>query len=286
MISNDLILKIAYLCKLSYKSQDEINEVFDKNEQPYCELIEKCKDKPLLYESKNRNDCEAYCVNYDNNLIIIFRGTESLRDVLSDINIVKEPLLLKNITKFPCVHNGFLKQLDSVTNNIEREISEFKRNEPSGSIILCGHSLGGAIATIAALKYTLKFEIPAYCITFGSPRAGDTRFCELFNEKIMLSIRIVNEDDPIPLVPLPIRYSHVEGIKWLYKNNIKTNSEQCCKWVRFIKNFFLSCSTCCLLSAFNDHTMDNYIEDLINIEDFVNSEVLSVDNESIEVEIN
>ena len=285
MISNDLILKIAYLCKLSYKSQDEVNEIFDKNEQPYCDLIKNCKGKPLLYKSKNTNDCEVYCVKYDNNLFIIFRGTESLRDVLSDLNIVMEPLLVKGIAKLPYVHNGFLKQLDSVTNNLERTISEFKRDEPSGSIILCGHSLGGAIATIAALKYTLKFEIPAYCVTFGSPRAGDSTFCELFDEKIMLSIRIVNEDDPIPLVPLPIRFSHVKGIKWLYRNNIETSSEQCCKWVRFTTNFFLSCSTCCLLSAFNDHTMDNYIDDLINIEDFENPEVLSTDNNSIEVEI-
>ena len=275
MITNDFLLDIAYLCKLSYKSQSEINDIFEKSNSPYEGLTKKCTGTPILHENKKRNDCEVYTVTYNNNLIIIFRGTESLQDVLSDLNIIKEPLLLDNSTVYPFVHSGFLRQLNSVTLNVEKVITEFKQKEPSGSIIICGHSLGGAIATIAAIKYTLRFEMPVYCITFGSPRAGDYKFAKIFDDKIVLSIRIVNQDDPIPLVPLPFTYSHVKGIRWLYKNNIKTKSEQCCKWLRIIKNFFLSCSTCCLLSAFNDHNMDNYIDDLVNIENFENSDSMT-----------
>ena len=275
MITNDFILDIAYLCNLSYKSQDEVNEIFEKSEHQYKRLIQSCVKIPCLHENKNTNDCQVYTVTYNNNLIIVIRGTESLRDVLSDLNIIKQPLLLNNCTTYPNVHTGFLKQLNSVTFNIEKVITEFKQEKPDGSIIICGHSLGGAIATIAATKYSLMFEMPVYCITFGSPRAGDYKFAEIFNDTIISSIRIVNEDDPVPLVPLPFTYSHVNGIKWLYRNDIKTNSEQCCKWIRFIRNFFISCSTCCIFSAFSDHSMDHYIDDLSNIESFENSDNIS-----------
>tara|TARA_Y100000389_G_C17454816_1_gene517379 strand:- start:775 stop:1632 length:858 start_codon:yes stop_codon:yes gene_type:complete len=284
MITNDFILDIAYLCKLSYKPQNEVNEIFEKSEYPYKRLVESCLKTPCLHENKKTNDCEVYTVRYNNNLIIIFRGTESLRDVLSDLNIIKEPLLLNNYQIHPKVHSGFLKQFNSVTFSIEKVITEFKQEEPSGSIIICGHSLGGAIATIAAIKYTLMFEMPVYCITFGAPRAGDYNFADIFNDKIISSIRIINEDDPVPLVPLPLTYSHVKGIRWLYRNDIKTKSEQCCKWVRFFRNFFLSCSTCCLFSAFSDHSMDNYIDDLVNIESFENSDNITEHNE-IEIEL-
>jgi|SaaInlV_165m_DNA_3_1040750.scaffolds.fasta_scaffold07371_4 triacylglycerol lipase len=273
MITNELILDIAYLCKLSYLTQEEINSIFNDNIK-YGNLKRHCKDTPIYHDSNNRNDCEVYTVIYKDNLIIVFRGTESLTDVQSDLNICKNELQIKNTTKVPKVHTGFLKQLLSVDESLKKIIKDFKTKYPDGNLITCGHSLGGGIASIAALKYTSNLEIPTYCITFGSPRVGNSDFCKEFNNKILSSIRIVNDDDPIPLVPLPCTYTHVDGIKWLCDEKVLTKSQQCCKWLRFIRNFFLSCSTCCLVSAFEDHTMDNYIDDLEHIENFKNNEQL------------
>jgi len=272
MITNELILDIAYLCKLSYLTQEEINDIFN-NDVKYHNLKKYCKDTPIYHDSNN-NDCEVYTVIYNNNLIVIFRGTESLRDIQSDLNIIKRELQIKNTKKLPKVHSGFLKQLLSVDEKLKKIIKDFKTENPDGNLITCGHSLGGGIASIAALKYTSNLNIPACCITFGSPRVGNSDFCKEFNNKITFSIRMVNDDDPIPLVPLPCTYTHVDGMKWLYDEKVLTKSHQCCKWVRFIRNFFLSCSTCCLTNAFEDHTMDNYIDDLENIENFKNSETL------------
>ena len=277
MLSNKIILDLAYLCKLSYLDQEEIKQIFNNNTHEYKHLIENSTDFPLLIEN-NKDDCEVYILKYNNNLIIAFRGTESLQDMISDIKIARKDLVLKNTCLKPLVHTGFYDQLDSVNNTIERNIKMFKESTPEGSLIITGHSLGGAVATIASLKYATEFELPTYCVTFGSPRVGDAIFCNLFNEKIASSIRIVNDDDPIPLVPLPFRYSHVDGVKWIYDNKILSKTEQCCKWFRFIGIFFLSCSTCCLKSAFDDHTMDSYILDLNNLEEFQNLECLVENN--------
>ena len=284
MIDNQTILNVAYLCKMSYNSQEEINSIFLEKNEPFCSLINKCEKIPTLKEG-SVDDCEVYTVIYDNTLLIIFRGTESISDVISDINIIKDPLIIKNSTRTPMVHRGFLKQLESVNKHLENSIFEYIKTNPSGSIITCGHSLGGGIASIAALRYTDKFEIPTYCITFGSPRAGDTYFCEKFNENILLSIRVVDEDDPVSLIPPPFTYRHVDGVKWIYDGKILTKTKQCCKWLRFCKNFFMSCLMCCLTSAFDDHGIDKYIEDLENIENFENFENLSQNIEKLDIEI-
>eukprot|EP00268_Persea_americana_P020960 TRINITY_DN2099_c0_g1_i8.p2 TRINITY_DN2099_c0_g1~~TRINITY_DN2099_c0_g1_i8.p2 ORF type:complete len:101 (+),score=11.98 TRINITY_DN2099_c0_g1_i8:121-423(+) len=44
---------------------------------------------------------------------------------------------------------------------------------------------------------------------FGSPRVGNKRFAELYNEKVKDSWRIVNHRDIIPTVPRLMGYCHV-----------------------------------------------------------------------------
>jgi triacylglycerol lipase len=272
MITNETILHVACLCKLSYNTQDEINTIF-KNNMEYIDLQKHCENIPMYNESTNKNDCEVYTVIYKSCLVIIFRGTESVKDIMSDLNVIKTELQIHNTSNIE-VHSGFFNQLNSVDQILKKQIKLFKQSNPTGSLIIGGHSLGGGVATIAALKYSSEFEIPTYCITFGSPRVGNSDFCKLFNDTIKMSIRVVNDDDPIPLVPCTCTYSHVHGMKWLYDNKILTKQKKFCKWVRFIRNFLLSCSTCCLIKAFDDHTMDNYIDDIENIETFKNPEKL------------
>jgi triacylglycerol lipase len=57
----------------------------------------------------------------------------------------------------------------------------------------CGHSLGGALSTIAALTFGAMYPDARHvCITFGSPRVGDTVFTDLFHKHVDESVRCVN----------------------------------------------------------------------------------------------
>jgi hypothetical protein len=69
-------------------------------------------------------------------------------------------------------------------------------------VIVCGHSLGGAIATLLAealRRDTKKYDVLLY--TYGSPRAGDADFVKGAAE--LAHHRMVNNNDPIPSVPAP-----------------------------------------------------------------------------------
>ena len=78
--------------------------------------------------------------------------------------------------------------------------------------IFIGHSLGGALATIAsfyyanyATKYTFKSE--PILITFGQPRVGNQLFAEYLTNNINQIYRIVRPKDPVTQIPLYTLYS-------------------------------------------------------------------------------
>jgi len=54
-------------------------------------------------------------------------------------------------------------------------VLELNKDYPSASVVVTGHSLGGAIATLAlpTLEKFLPSNVSITLITFGSPKVGD-----------------------------------------------------------------------------------------------------------------
>ena len=78
--------------------------------------------------------------------------------------------------------------------------------------ICTGHSLFGAIATVASLDFKFKFpNMEVTCVSFGAPRAGSRLFAKYFNENVNKSYRCVRLKDPIAFTPTAPRFSHVSG---------------------------------------------------------------------------
>jgi Lipase (class 3) len=77
------------------------------------------------------------------------------------------------------------------------------------SIVVTGHSLGAALATLYVLDNALTDRIKNPTIyTFASPRVGDASFASAFDSLGLTSWRVVNELDLVPRVPLG--YTHVD----------------------------------------------------------------------------
>ena len=73
---------------------------------------------------------------------------------------------------------------------------------PDHSIMVCGHSLGGAIALLLAEWLRREPKQPQVQLyTFGAPRAGDRTFVQGAQE--LIHHRLVNHNDAIPGVPTP-----------------------------------------------------------------------------------
>jgi predicted lipase len=63
-------------------------------------------------------------------------------------------------------------------------------------IYVTGHSLGGALATLAALDLQIKFpELPVTMYNFGSPHVGEIDFVRHYNQVVMESFRIAFKED-------------------------------------------------------------------------------------------
>jgi hypothetical protein len=118
-------------------------------------------------------------------LVISFRGTEfsswanwknNANDKPTEVNLCEG----KKIK----VHQGFYNSLNSLSDTIISDI-ESKENLKNTDLVFTGHSLGGAMATLAYIfaDCKLKKEVKSISlITFGSPRVLTTQNVNLISE--------------------------------------------------------------------------------------------------------
>lgn len=95
------------------------------------------------------------------------------------------------------VHSGFLQELNKLWPEIKKDIQQDVGNLP---IWTTGHSLGGALSTLAAMRYPFEGVI-----TFGEPRVGSQ--IELAF-KAKNHIRYINGKDPVPSLPPEFIYNY------------------------------------------------------------------------------
>jgi triacylglycerol lipase len=159
----------------------------------------------------------GFLIESDDSIIVAFRGTTSQADTISD--------LIARQTIYPWfdnggnTHYGFTEIYATARMQIINALSKCDFNK---KLIITGHSLGGALATLCALDlaYNTHFA-PPIVYTFGAPRVGDPTFAAAFNQKITFNHRIMIESDLIPLIPPPLykipldpkvyHYLHVKG---------------------------------------------------------------------------
>ncbi|MGF1842202.1 lipase family protein [Vibrio clamense] len=180
--SNKAAKFISMVQGLAYDHEEELNDLNQGLGYLHAELI----------KTFDKNGTQAILVKTEQFYVLSFRGTEatSIRDVKSDANAV----LTKCETK-GFVHSGFKRAYEQVANDIAHELD--KLEEGIKPLLITGHSLGGAIATIAAKKLKFKSGIAA-CYTFGSPRVGDHDWISEIKTPLH---RIVNAADCVTMLP-------------------------------------------------------------------------------------
>lgn len=94
-------------------------------------------------------------------------------------------------------------------------MSSAKTANPDYRIIATGHSLGGAVATIAAANLRKAgFAVDIY--TFGAPRAGNAAFANFVTQQAGAEFRVTHDNDPVPrLPPIIFGYRHTSPEYWL-----------------------------------------------------------------------
>ncbi|MBC8648862.1 lipase family protein [Pseudomonas sp. MTM4] len=152
------------------------------------------EDVHFLYD--NDSSTQAFITHNDKIMLISVRGTqELLADASLDLDARQVPYERKGQA-----HRGFYGGFLAVKPFVERYMEAFYTGEQT--LIICGHSLGGAIALLLAEWLRCLPTGPDVVLyTYGAPRAGDRAFVQAAQS--LTHHRIVNHDDPIPALPLP-----------------------------------------------------------------------------------
>ena len=133
---------------------------------------------------------------------VAFRGTEpdEASDWVTDVRAV-----LVDWQGAGKVHLGYRDALNGAWDRIEAWL----RQAPGLEVWITGHSLGAALATLAAALLPA-----ARLVSFGSPRVGNAAFAAQFEGRPVR--RYVNCCDLVPrLPPALLGYAHVQGLTYI-----------------------------------------------------------------------
>lgn len=159
-------------------------------------------------------DTQAYTMAGDDMIITAFRGTEpaQIRDWLSDVNTPPWP----GPAETGYVHYGFGQALQSIYPEVEDTLREFRTN--GQTLWFTGHSLGGALAMLAAARLYLEDpKLPADGVyTYGQPRTCDRLLAAAYNKGLTQRMfRFVNNNDIVPQLPPEPAYTHVDALRYI-----------------------------------------------------------------------
>jgi len=148
-------------------------------------------------------------------LLISFRGTEheDPTDMATDLSFLPGPWLDADGQPMGRVHRGFAEAICTpmasgtpILDHLQTVAAQ--RGLP---VVLAGHSLGGALATLAASR------IAASLYTFGSPRVGDATFAAAMQS--VAHRRYVDCLDLVTRVPpRALGYAHCGDLHYIDRN--------------------------------------------------------------------
>ncbi len=148
-----------------------------------------------------------------NDLAVAFRGTElNLVDIITDISATRVPWQLPNGQIVSnAVHGGFAGAYLAVRDQLLEVLRANHRAGVSDArVYFTGHSLGGALATVASLDLVddmmglgyARDEVATY--TFGAPRSMSEQMVGHHATYVPVSFAVANPRDPVPHVPSAI----------------------------------------------------------------------------------
>ena len=176
-------------CHLSYCKKDSIKNQLPEN----CSLVDIIQVRTQM----------VYCVKLEDSYFVIFQGSCSPEDTLLDLDFF--PKKDESLS----MHRGFHKAFNYLWPELQKLIEKLDLDKT----VLCGHSLGGALAYILSTK--IKYHS---LYTFGAPRvvfnAGKTAVTENI-------YRYVNCSDAVPALPPAIfGFKHIGQLIFIDDNQI------------------------------------------------------------------
>lgn len=149
--------------------------------------------------------------------ILSFRGSKSIRNYITDLNF---PATSTDICTGCTADEGFYNSWKEASPGAMAALTTVAAANPSYKVVVVGHSLGGAIAAIAAAEIRNGGTM-ADLYTYGQPRiAGSTLSNYITNQNKGGNFRVTHYDDPVPrLPPLAFGFVHISPEYYIKTGN-------------------------------------------------------------------
>ncbi len=239
--------KLAQLAKIA---------VYDRHEIESSALVQGFPNT-IYFENRLTSTEGFVCANEDS-IVLVFRGSQQFQDWLTDIKVsfIQGPI--------GDVHRGFDVSYRSAWPDIAHAVG--KLSKPHQKFYITGHSLGGALATVAA-GYAKTDQIEHFPVvnqvrTFGSPRVYGISSSKIYNKMLKhRTIRYAMQGDAVTRVPKAFMgYRHVGELAYLRPDGqVIIDPSQMRLWVDQFRDYVSEFANGTWYK-FEDHAINGYID--------------------------
>jgi predicted lipase len=196
-----------------------------------CEIHELIEDETT--------ETRAFLAVGSDCVIVCFRGSANMRNWLTDIDAVRVSVPWGESGMDGVeVHRGFLDALESIWGELEEALASMALR--GRTVFFAGHSLGGALAMLAAARWVEggcpEDDVVAH-YSFGQPRVGNAAWAAWYNKRLRArSFRVIHSDDLIPRIPWLLQAYRHAGLEVFYPTFAPTHGAfvfDCPWWRKF-----------------------------------------------------
>lgn len=152
-----------------------------------------------------------------------FKGSKDALNWITNIRFTTTPYF--DVGLKVQVHHGFYEAYNDVSQKFRDEVSSLMSQHPTARVLVTGHSLGAALATLCAVDFVrnvpgIKDKIDLY--NFGCPRIGTPEWADYVRDILPGSnhFRVTHANDLVPHTPpQSIGFTH-EGTEVWYKKDV------------------------------------------------------------------
>ncbi|KAJ3818995.1 alpha/beta-hydrolase [Lentinula raphanica] len=211
VVSNDTVtsdfLRPALFSRVAYCSSDAVQSF--QCGVP-CDALG--SDVDVFQVGGNDGTIPMYFIAHDpstDTIVVAHQGTDP-NNLLSILNDAKFGLVDLNTTRFTAaagriqVHDGFQQTFERTADGVLAGVQNGLATKNASNVLVTGHSLGAAVATLDAmfLKEKLDPSIQLTTSVFGLPRVGDQAWADFVDSSLGNTLsHITNQNDPVPTVP-------------------------------------------------------------------------------------
>lgn len=223
-----------------------------------------------MYLMNRVTDTQAFIFKKNHHIVLVFRGSQQSADWGTNFKFRMKQFAVTHAQQDDAiptgeVHRGFQDAWQSVEKRVLYRLRKWWT--PKTQLWITGHSLGGALAALAATSLEYQGFKVAGLYTFGQPRVGDWAFTRQVNARMGdRMFRYVNNNDVVPLIPPQFNpanpgrlYGHMGNFRYFdRKGKLHDNSYIGQRWMDRLLGFIASVGQPGA-DIVSDHKMEFYV---------------------------